>query len=130
MRRTTAAALAAALLAIALVGCNNSYQGKTPPPTINADLIMQEYRFNEDRANQRYENRWFTVSAGPVTKVRGGDRVRVRYQGKILSMYFPNGEDTRNIDLNQQITAVCKIQGPTRYAHLFMNGCHWPIPAK
>ncbi len=118
------AALVLALAMMIVTACSGEYTGERDPPSEDAGNIVAQYVFNEDRADEIYEDRWFSVTAGPAVRVRDGSRVRFRYQGLNLEMHFKDKADVRDLNQGDHVTAVCKVQGWVGFAgRIYLNNC-------
>ena len=108
--------------------CTPQYPtGMPDPPQVRADQIMSTYMSNEVKANATYKGQWFTVTAGPITKVESGGQVKVQIR-TLLSMTLDFADDSDVIELNpgDQITAVCLVKGFFLNMDLLFDGCKWP----
>lgn len=126
--------IAAALAMITLIACNPNFPEDSPlPKGITGEDLVHDYRFNQHKAKEKFNDQWYLVSAGPVTHITDGDRVNFTYPNGKMHMKFRNKDEAAEIKPRQRIIALCKIQGTnTHYMFrggLYLNGCQWPKEA-
>lgn len=97
------------------------------PPPISASALAQELRFNSQRTAEKYQDSWFTVTAGPFTKV-SGRTAQVKLQSVEVTMTFASQDDAWNIEQDSAVTAVCHLKVWTDSASLHFSHCRQPTP--
>ena len=102
-------AVLSAALATGLPACSGTVE--TPPAKtqrIDGAEIINELQFNWDRAEERYQGRWFTITVGPLSKVNDKQAI-IQYDDVTLKMYFREAADTVSLNREEFITAVCWV---------------------
>ena len=121
-----------AVVILALIACSGPGHPPDPQnvPEADAEEIIREYIFNRERAKEAYEDRWFTVTAGPVARIWDGDQATVKYKNAYPAvLIFNDKEQAAQINRSEHLRAVCQFKGLTRIsgnrAYKF-DKCRWP----
>ena len=121
-------AVLSAALATGLPACSGTVE--TPPAKtqrIDGAEIINELQFNWDRAEERYQGRWFTITVGPLSKVNDKQAI-IQYDDVTLKMYFREAADTVSLNREEFITAVCWVDNMAPGRRLILTECRWPTP--
>ena len=125
--RALRALAAAGLLALLMAACQPTpapMPGNSPPAILAVEMA-EEFHFNPVRAVERYVGHWYTVTAGPVAKVRRGT-AHVPHRGDFITLSFYDGDQTQDISRNGTITAVCMLDANVMKTNMYFRHCRWP----
>ena len=126
------AATLTAVAILALIACSGPQHPPDPQnvPEADAEEIVREYIFNRERAKEAHEDKWFTITAGPVTKIGYGNRAIVKYKGTgttLTVLIFNEKDQAAQINRGQHVRAVCQFQGLVALNTIYkFDKCRWP----
>ena len=124
---------------MANTACGDPPTPPTETPTIHATEIVDEYIFAKQRANERYKNRWFTVTANPTLRIDhtiGFNNYRwpiripsviSRHRDNEIHLLFQSMAEVQAISHNDHVTAVCQFRDK-RYSAIVFQHCHMTDP--
>ena len=129
MTARAAWAIAALILAMASTGCRvpvpTLEPGTAPPPAILAAEMAEEFQFHPARTKEKYGEHWYTVTAGPIAKLRR-NTAYVSHRDDYITLSFASSEDTWTIARNETITAVCYLRIRDLLDQMYFQSCRWP----